>query len=508
MRETAPPAPRPVSEPPIHDVPPSGAPRPFFLRSARGQAILYWLRVSVLYTLALAGIAVVVAPVGPSVNQYLAAAATARAAYRYDRALAWYAAASAQAPDDPQPHCLAGDVYTLQQEWQSAAGAYRTCATVGSGDPNAWLELGDALNAAGDLTGARGAWQRAVAAGSVTAHRRLGLLDERQQRFAEALREWALLPPADPQALEHLGLLALWRGDFATARTDFVAARAMPNQFADQIVDGGFVLFAAQAQTGPQGLGRLGYLFLSAGMPAFALAPLRQAIAEKSEFGDAHAYLGWALWELRDMAAARPEIAAGLRLAPHLSFADFAAAEVAAADGQAQQALALAQRGLMLDARNPALWDLDGQLELAEHQYPQAEVAYDNAAQLSNDPAYTLDALQVYADHGLGLASGRAHSATIAALQRFPDNSEVSYFVSAVDAELGYTTIAYYTAVAAQALNPANPDPYVLLARYSLNQGDYVAAALDLRTALALSPHGPHAAEAAALLAPLAGVGS
>lgn len=474
----------------------------------RLRVVLHWLRISALYALALAGLAIATGPVGPSVSSYLAAAASARAVYRYDRALAWYAAASAQVPDDPRPRCLAGDVYMLQQEWQSAATAYRKCAALSPHDANAWLKLGDALNAAGNLSVAGSAWQRAASAGSLTAHSRLGLLDERLQRIPEALREWSLLPASDPEALAHLGMLALWRGDYDVARSDFIAARAVPNQYADQVVDSGFVLFAAQPEAGPLGLGKLGYLFLKAGMPALALAPLRQAVATDPPFGDAHAYLGWALWQLGDTAAARSEIASGLRLAPYLSFADFASAEVAAGDGKSSKALDLVQRGLELDVRNPALWSLDGQLELAQYQYAQADVALSNAAQLSNDPAYTIALLRLYTTHGFGLTTGRAQAATITALQRFPDNSEIRYLMSEVDSELGYYTIAYYTAVQAQALDPTNPDPYVILARYSANQGDYVAAALDLRTALALRPHGPLAAQAATMLAPLASIDS
>lgn len=504
MRETAPPAPAPDSGASSVGASKTYSPR----RTRRHTLLYYWLRVGTLYALAVAGLALATGPVGPSVNTYLAAASSARSTYRYDRALTWYAAASAQAPDDPRPRCLAGDVYMLQQEWRLAAQAYQACANADPRDPNAWLKQGDALNAAGDLAGARTVWQRAVAAGSLTAHRRLGLLDERQQRFPEALREWTFLPAKDPQALEHLGLLALWRGDFDTARTNFVAAGAIPNQYAQQAVDGGFVLFADDPQLGPLGAGRLGYLFLSADMPSFAVAPLRQAVAGEPRFGDAHSYLGWALWQLGDTATARSEIATGLQLAPYLSFAYFASAEVATSDGKTSRALALVEHGLTLDARNPVLWGLDGQLELAGYHYPQAEIAFDNAAQLSNDPAATIAALNVYAKYGIGLATGRAHSAAITALRRFPGSSEVYDLVSEVDSELGYATIAYYIAVEAQALDPANPDPYVLLARYSVDQGDYVAAALDLRTALALRPHGPRAAEAATMLAPLRGSGS
>lgn len=478
----------------------------FFARRARWRTILHWARLVVLYTLALAGLAAALGPIGPSVDDDLAAATAARAALRYDHALADYAAASAADASDPRPYCDAGDVYMLQQEYAQAATAYRRCAALAPTDGSAPLHLGDALSAAGNVAGARDAWNTAVARGSRDAHRRLALLDEQQSRMDDARREWNVLPYDDPQAREHLGLLALWNGDYPTARLDFLAVRSTPNPYARQITDGGFVVYAALPVTSATGLGLLGYEFLKAGMPAFAIRPLRAAIARDPTFGDAHAYLGWALWQTGQPAAARPEIALGVRLNPRLSFAWFAAGEVATASGNTQAALADFNTGLEEDAKNPILWYAAAQAALALYDYVPAELAFGNAAQLSTDPAYTVALLRFYVDHAFGLARDRARDAASTALQRFPRSEPVRYYVAAVFDLYDYPTLAYQTALDARALDPTDPAPYVLLARYDEADGDYVSAALELRTALALRPDGPFAGQARVLLAPIADI--
>src|SRR5579872_4389178 len=51
---------------------------------ARWRTLLHWARLVALYTLALAGLATALGPIGPSMDDYLAAAKAARAALRYD----------------------------------------------------------------------------------------------------------------------------------------------------------------------------------------------------------------------------------------------------------------------------------------------------------------------------------------------------------------------------------------------------------------------------------------
>ena len=506
MLVTAGPPGRPPDAP---TAPPHLPAPPAFSRGAarsRWRTPLYWVRLVALYALALAGLAAILGPIGPSVDDYLNAASTARAALRYDHALDDYAAASAADGADPRPYCDAGDVRMLQQEYTDATMAYRQCVARAANDAAAWLSLGDALEAAGNGDGARRAWESAADLGSMAARRRLALLDERQAHLDEAQREWLRLPASDPQARAHLGLIALWSGDNQTAQLDFLAARATPNQYAQQITDGGFVVFAARPLPGATGFGLLGYLFLKAGLPGFAIKPLRAATALDPSFGDAHAYLGWALWQTGQVSLARSEIALGARLNPKLSFAWFAAGEVAASDGNARAALADFNVGLDKDEKNPVLWSEAGRMSLALYDYVGAEVAFDNAARLSNDPAYAVALLRFYVDHAFGVARDRARDAASTALQRFPKSEEVRYYVAAVFDLYGFPTLAYYTAQDARTLDPTDPAPYVLLARYDEADGDYVSAALDLRTALALRPDGPFAAQARQLLAPIADI--
>src|SRR5258707_8995900 len=234
-------------------------------------------------------------PVSPSAQDYLSAATQARSVQRYDRALADYARAAAQLPTYAKPWCLQGEVYGLQQEWPAAVAAHRRCASLGPDDATTWLRLGDALQQSSDRAGARAAWGRSAALGGRAAIRRLALADEQDGNVPDAIAEWVRLPPQDPQALAHLGLLALTRGDVETARTDIVAARTSPNAFADDLAAQGFVALTARPFTYARDFPELGHDLLAAGMPGLAVAPLRTAVARDPSFGDSHSFLGWAL---------------------------------------------------------------------------------------------------------------------------------------------------------------------------------------------------------------------
>lgn len=443
----------------------------------------------------------------PSEGSYLAAATQARATYRYDRALALYAAAARQYPRDGQPYCLRGDVFTLQQELKSAIDAYQRCAEISPTDANAWLSLGDARQATQDIQGAIAAWQQSAARGGVNAHRRLGVAYERQQRIDDAVTEWRKLPPGDPQALEHLGLIALWSGDTATAQTDLVAARSQTSTFADEIDEGGFAVFAALPPTSSDAYGRLGYAFLREGMAALALRPLRMAVALDPRNGDAHAYLGWALWQNGQTASARAETAIGRQLSPHLAFGWYASGEIAVADGRYSEAENDFLAGLASDGKNSALWDALGHVQRQLQKYFQAELAFRNAATLSADPSFTIDWLHYFADYHIGFTSSdTARYAANTALQAFPDNGAVHELVGDIYDLSGLTNDAYFQWQQAITLDPSLPGPYIGLARYAESQGDFVQAAWELRTALALLPDGPDAAQGRSLLALVADV--
>lgn len=461
-------------------------------------------------------LAVALGPVGPSVNDDLAAAMRARTSYRYDRALAWYASAEAAAPDDPRPVCETGDVRSLQREWALAAAAYQRCLALHPDDvASAWLGLGDARSALGETQGAMAAWQRSADAGGSAAIERLGDAYESAGDVNAAVAAWKRLPADDAEARAHLGMLALWHGDVATARADFVMARDQTNAAAQALMDDGFAPLASGRSLDATAWGELGRAFLVANLPALALVPLRTATRLDPGGDSAHAYLGWTLWLLGQQgitpggtpasfaAEGRSESQVALHLNADDSFAWFAAGTMAAASGDLGTAYTEMAKAVALDGRNPAIWSAAGQVALAQADYLAAELDFGNAAQFSTRPDETVTLLHFYADRGYGLDDGRAMAAAGAAVRRWPRSEPIRFLQAEIADEAGAPDAATYSALAALRLDPTDPGPYVLLGRYASKAGRYVAAAGYLRVAIALEPDGSWAALAAALVAPL-----
>ncbi|MGH2486145.1 MAG: tetratricopeptide repeat protein, partial [Ktedonobacterales bacterium] len=319
--------------------------------------------------------------------------------------------------------------------------------------------------------------------------------------------DWKRLPASDPEALEHLGVFALWRGDTATARADLVAVRAQPSAYRDEIDAGGFAVFAAQPPTTSDAYGRMGYAFLSTDMTTLALRPLQTAIALDPNNGDAHAYLGWALWQTGKTSDALAQETLARRLSPHLAFGWYASGEMAVATGKFSDAEHDFLEGVTYDGRNSALWDALGHVQRQLRKYYDAELDFQNAATLSSDPQYTIDWLHYFTDFHIGFSSSdTARYAANTAIGMFPENGAVRTLVGAIYDLSGLVNDAYFQWQQAITLDPSDPRPYIGLARYAENQGDFVQAAWELRTALALQPDGPDAPAAHALLAVVADV--
>ncbi|MEO7003375.1 MAG: hypothetical protein ABI068_16285 [Ktedonobacterales bacterium] len=472
-----------------------------------------------LVALMLLGLCVALAPDRPGVNQYLAAAAQARAVYRYDRALVWYTLAQTQAPQDARPLCGQGEIHALRQEWRLAISAWNACLAH-TPQPmqamNAWQSLGDAQQALGDNAAAQADWRQATALGSLGAERELAQQAEAAGDVSAATRYWSQLAqsPTDAAVAQtQLGYLALWKSDLADAQRHLLAAAAISPAIRAQLQSSGVLALAATPLTTAANLTRLGYALLAADLPALAIRPLLRATTLAPDQGVAHALLGWAYLQTAQngsqaarRALAQREIMLGARLAPEVSFTQFAAGELALALGTPTPAIAFLQRGLAEDARNVALWSALGQAQLATHDYFSAEFSLQNAAQLSDDPADTITFVRYYVDHQLGLASGRALTAAVAAIHRWPGSEQLWYLLGVVNDLIGQHTGAYYAFTRAQALDPGDSGPYFYLGSYAEDEGNEVVAALDLRTTLAISPNGLHAAQARDLLAPIADI--
>ncbi len=453
------------------------------------------------FALAFLGVVIVCAPTYPAEEQYLVAAAHMRDNLRYDLALARYADASRLAPGDPKPFCLEGQVLGLQQEWQEAAAAYAHCASLDSAADGTWLALGNARSQLGDETGALAAWQRSSKLGDVAAVEQLALAAEEQGNVTGAIALWRQIPTSNPEAPAHLGMLALWQGDWASAQRYLGLAKQ--SESSSWLQSDGFDTVLTLPPNSFQSEGQLGHAFLSANLPRLALAPWQRAVALAPRNGEAHAYLGETWLLLGQPALANPEIASGLELAPSTSFVWFAAGELAMAQAQPSLGLRDFQQGAGLDPANPLLWEEAGRASLELRDYYGAEQMMQTASDLSNNPDEAIALLSIYVDYHLGFLDGTARHAGIAAVTRWPGNETLEFLLAEIFTGTNEAANAYYTAEAARSLDPTDPGPYVLLGAQAENEGNYVTAALMLRIALALRPGGPYAREAEALLAPI-----
>lgn len=454
-----------------------------------------------LWAATLLAVCLIFAPVRPGVTGYFSAATQARLVYRYDMALAFYAKAHAEAPSDARPLCASGDVYMLQRLPGQAISAYRACAALAPDDGSAWLRLGDALAAANDDAGAVGAWTRSGAAGDLAAYARLAKRSEGLSQLDDAARWWSREPQDDEEAQGRLGLLALAQGNSVAARGHLFALSHSKSAYATQLRTAGVFILDLLPLSSALDNEQIGYSLLMLGEPGVAVAPLRRAAQLDPRNGAARAYYGYTLWLLGQTDAARPEIEAGLGLSPSLPFALYAAGQVAMADHRYGLALARFQTATEVAPRNPALWSAAGDAALQRHDYVTAELSYRNAAQFSDDPAYTIALVHFYLDHGLGVNDGTLSQTVFAGVRRFPTNETLVYLQAQADAAYGQSNDAYYLYQHAIALDPTDPGPWLALGAMQATSGDVVPAVVDLRTALALQPQGSYAPQARKLLA-------
>jgi tetratricopeptide (TPR) repeat protein len=474
-------------------------------RAARRPPTLGWL-------VAALALLVLIAPAGPSKDDLYAAAAAARAAWRYDRALAFYQRAARLDPNDPNPQCFMAEVLVLQQLYAQSTAAYTRCQALGDTGPQVWLALGDVAQASGNAASAERAWLRSAALGGATARRRLGTLYEAQGHFDEAEAQWSSLAAAqrqapstaDGEAEEHLGLLALRQADYDGARTHLVAARELPGFYGQDAVDQGFVELAALGTTDAVGLTRVGVAFVRANLPTFARMPLEHAVALDPHIAEAHAYLSWVDWLAGQGAASLAETAIARGLNPIDPFTLFVAAEQAMAAGHWAVADGDLYMALQHDNKNAVLWAERGRAREGLSDYVGADLSYETAASLGSEPQFAQLYLDFYASHHYGLDNGRAVRAAVLESARWPAQAQVQELAGQIYELADQPTSAFFAYQRANQLDPSDPQPYFDIGRLSYANGEYDTAALDLRTVIALRPGGPLAPKARALLAPIA----
>ena len=465
-----------------------------------------WLRRSGWLALLTIVVLLPVAQWGSSKDDLFATATAAQSAWRYDSALADYARIEQLDPADPRPHCLQAHVFALQERYAQAQAAYAACEQLGERTASTWLAQGDAALNGGDVAAAEREWLLAASSGSPSAHRRLALLYEREGHLTDAVEQWQALGTSDAQAEEHLGLLALSAGDDELARADLVAARNLPDGDGLQAADERFVALAALDQHDAAGLAAVGGAFVRADMLSLSIQPLQSALALDPTNGSAHGDLAWVLLAAGQYVAAKAESASAVRLAPQDSFAWFVAAELAMSDARWTNAVTDLQTGLAVDPANPVLWAALGRAYQGQHDYLRTELSLVSAAQLGAEPEFTVQLLQFYVAHGIGVALGQGVHAADTALARFPTNAQVVQLAGEVYEMSRAVDKAYATYQQANTLDPSLPDPYFYVGRMALRAEDFDLAILDLNIYLALRPDGDLAAQARTLLRPFADV--
>lgn len=119
---------------------------------------------------------------------------------------------------------------------------------------------------------------------------------------------------------------------------------------------------AWQGQAGD--LAQLGYLDLTQGYAALALAPLRAALVLAPRYGAGHAWLAWALWTTGDANGAGVEARLAARYAPQADSTGGIAAILAAQGGDAAGAIRRITVWQQQHAPSLALWRVQAEIAM------------------------------------------------------------------------------------------------------------------------------------------------
>ena len=141
----------------------------------------------------------------------------------YGEAVATHRRVIAIHPDDALAHYHLGFAYGMTGDRQREIAEYRKAASLGLRQWDLYLNFGRALLESGDLTGATGALNTAVALAPdrPEAHFNLGLAYERRVMLAPALDELQTslrLDPDQPDARNMMGLIYAEEHDYSRAR--------------------------------------------------------------------------------------------------------------------------------------------------------------------------------------------------------------------------------------------------------------------------------------------------
>jgi tetratricopeptide (TPR) repeat protein len=404
----------------------------------------------------------------------------------WSSALGWFAQAAALDPSSPDPWASIAQIRLWQGKLADAASAIAHATRLAPEQASLWWLAEQIGRASGADDAALHDGRRALALAPAIS-------------LAEPIAsDLAAIDLSHADAAGALDDLARCRCD--STETAHLAAAAWMN-LGDPIratesgaaPDDPFVALAERWQGDAADEAALGLADSSAGWPVLALAPLRAAIQASPQYGAGHAYLAWALWQMGDFDAARPEIARALALAPDNVATATIAALALARDGQPRAAIADLLSWRQRYGAQPALLAVLAPLAESDGDDATAEDAWWQLTQIVRPvdrPQALLELAQFYVETGLGRDNGRAAWAVSAARLANPRSALACALAAQFDDQLGRDDLAQSDLQLAESLAPRDPLPHAIMAALEWRWGDRTSASIERQRALDLGASG------------------
>ena len=215
-------------------------------------------------------------------------------------------------------------------------------------------------------------FQRMIAVGpnNYLAHYNLGNLYSREDKLAEAVRQYEAALSAEPsyaEAHNNLGAVLLRQGRFDEAVAHYSAAARLKPEYLYYF--------------------NLANALVDAGKPAEAVPNYQQALRLNPGSGAAHRNLGLALQAQGQNEAAMAEFRAALELQPDDEGAEYQLANRLAEAGRLEEAIARYQAALRLDPQHAESYNGLGICYAMQGKYPEAERQFREALRLKPELA-------------------------------------------------------------------------------------------------------------------------
>ncbi len=424
-----------------------------------------------------------------------------------------------------------GDEHAAQAERSSAVTAYREAAKLQPDDPFPYLRLAqvyldwgrvelalDAI-AQGQQLGAnevalerlwlaahvaRADWPAVVEHGQRLSE--LASIDAREvnavrhtlARAYVELQEWdatraeyeALLhaDPADSFARERLGVLLLDDDPAAAIQHLFAAGTDLADRLLTALQEPGVAHNPAYADA------LLGRALLREQEWTLAARQFERAIAARPDYADAHAYLGYALEQMKRPSEARPHLLLAVELAPDSAVAHTFLGLHHDRQGNVAAARAEYEAAYDLAPDNPATCVEIGLTWAAEKRYTEADIWLREAIALQPDaPDLWRILARFYLDHNI-TGEGQGVEATAELVELAPDDARAHDLQGWAALQVGDYDTARESLTRAIALDPALPSAHYHLGLLWTGLGasqeaqDAFTRALDLDTTGELVP--------------------